>query len=484
MNFIEKIMSATRFNAAEKDLEKFIKFLAIKSVQVVVQSRLGTKIQTQCAPLATGNDWFNIVIEDYPDVLAETKQALNLAPGESILNRLPVCVEISLRTVDGDQMVLEVWSLDLQLPSETKTNEQVLKVAHQIYNRMSILLKSLISLTRATPAYKLSRRQCPDSYRIFYKVYAEEKPQIHALGEGFKNVRVGHLNTIVGNLTMSVAYRTKMTLSPTTQQHCESAIMLKSDHFLKDQSPKHNRYYHHVKKAGAEKKFIDIDKPLRPGAFVDVSKIKQYTEEDFILPETPPFDWLIKKNRTDSTGSGSIHEDHRTQSPTANNNNVDFKNFEDQQQQPQSPIKSLLVPVPLVDEAEEATKNKKHSTTNTTATAATTTTTRTAALPPDDDNLLKELNFPFASPTSHVNDLARFYRDCYHAPPLHSCEVQPGATDENGDCVALDPVDDLSKQLELFETSLENYEILVSQLGCSTTTTNTTSSKSSSTKST
>lgn len=472
-------MSATRLNAAEKDLEKFIKFLAIKSVQVVVQSRLGTKIQTQCKPLATGNDWFNIVIEDYPDVYAETKQALNLSSGESILNRLPVCVEISLRTVDGDQMVLEVWSLDLQLPSESKTNEQVLKVAHQIYNRMSILLKSLISLTRATPAYKLSRRQCPDSYRIFYKVYAEERPQVHALGEGFKNVRVGHLNTIVGNLTMSVAYRTKMTFSPTTtQQHCESAIMLKSDHFLKDQSPKHVRY--HGKKNNGEKKLIDIDKPLRLGAFVDVSKIKQYTEEDFILPETPPFDWLIKKNRTDSTGSGSIHEEHRTQSPlgqtNTNNNNVDFKNFEEQQQ---SPIKSLLVPVPLVENVNDDSSTKDKITLR---------TTRTAILPPDDDNLLKELNFPFASPTSHVNDLARFYRDCYHAPPLHSCELisneDTHLADENGDSVAVDPVDDLSKQLELFETSLEDYEILVSQLGCSTTTTTTMSSKSSSTKST
>lgn len=464
-------MSATRLNAAEKDLEKFIKFLAIKTVQVVVQSRLGTKIQTQCNPLATGNDWFNIVIEDYPDVYAETKQALNLTPGETILNRLPVCVEISLRTVDGDQMVLEVWSLDLQSPppppptsatenNKTNNDQVVLKVAHQIYNRMSILLKSLISLTRATPAYKLSRRQCPDSYRIFYKVYAEEKPQVHALGEGYKNVRVGHLNTIVGNLTMSVAYRTKMTFSPTTTKHCDSAIMLKSDHFLKDQSPKHIRYHHnnYVKKIG-EKKFIDIDKPLRPGAFVDVSKIRQYTEDDFILPETPPFDWLIKKNRTDSTGS-SIHED-RTQSPLGtNNNNADFKSNYEHHQPPQSAIKSLLVPVPLDDE----TKTKKNPRT---------------ALPPDDDNLLKELNFPFASPTSHVNDLARFYRDCYNAPPLHSCCGEVNSVGENKATAtegAIDPVEDLSKQLELFETSMDDYENLVMQLGCSTTSSKTTSS--------
>lgn len=34
---------------------------------------------------------------------------------------------------------------------------------------------------------------------------------------------------------------------------------------------------------------------MRCGAFVDTSKIKQYTEEDFILPETPPFNWLLRK---------------------------------------------------------------------------------------------------------------------------------------------------------------------------------------------
>lgn len=50
-------MSTNRLCAAEKDLEKFIKFLALKSAQVVVQSRLGEKIQTQCNPHATGNDW-------------------------------------------------------------------------------------------------------------------------------------------------------------------------------------------------------------------------------------------------------------------------------------------------------------------------------------------------------------------------------------------------------------------------------------------
>lgn len=44
----------------------------------------------------------------------------------------------------------------------------------------------------------------------------------------------------------------------------------------------------------SEKKVIDLEKPLLTGAFVDPTKVAQYTEKDYILPEIPPFSWLIK----------------------------------------------------------------------------------------------------------------------------------------------------------------------------------------------
>lgn len=46
-----------------------------------------------------------------------------------------------------------------------------------------------------------------------------------------------------------------------------------------------------------EKKVIDLEKPLLTGAFVDPSKVTQYTEKDYILPEIPPFSWLIKHQK-------------------------------------------------------------------------------------------------------------------------------------------------------------------------------------------
>ncbi|XP_047369342.1 autophagy-related protein 13 homolog isoform X3 [Vespa velutina] len=216
----------------KKDLDKFTKFLALKAAQIIVQSRSGEKVCTKCKPNSSGTDWFNLAIQDLPDVLAEAKRALC---GEIVNSTIPLCIEISLRTVEGDTMVLETWSLGV-LPEHS---DPTVRVTYTVYNRMGILLKSLLSVSRITPAYKLSRRQGPDSYVICYRIYMGE-PQLHTLGDNYKHVRVGQLCTPVGTIHLSVSYRTKMTISPTHTGR--DSIMLKSDHFHSDLSPRHARY--------------------------------------------------------------------------------------------------------------------------------------------------------------------------------------------------------------------------------------------------
>lgn len=104
----------------------------------------------------------------------ETKRLLI---GEIVNSTIPLCIEISLKTVDNELMVLEAWSLGI-LPEQS---DPTMRVTYTIYNRMGILLKSLLSVSRITPAYKLSRRQGPDSFIICYRIYMGE-PQLHSLG--------------------------------------------------------------------------------------------------------------------------------------------------------------------------------------------------------------------------------------------------------------------------------------------------------------
>lgn len=64
-------------------------------------------------------------------------------------------------------------------------------------------------------------------------------------GENYRDFLVCHTVTVLGTVSMSLAFRTKMTISPT--QIGRDQLMLKSDHFLNDFSPKHARY-HNLKK--------------------------------------------------------------------------------------------------------------------------------------------------------------------------------------------------------------------------------------------
>lgn len=107
-------------------------------------------------------------------MLSDAKKALC---EERETSRMSLCVDIFLLTVDGDTMMLEAWCLEV-LPEQCDPS---VRVTYTVYNRMGILLKSLVSVTRVTPAYKLLRHQSPDSYEMCYRIYMGE-PQLHNLG--------------------------------------------------------------------------------------------------------------------------------------------------------------------------------------------------------------------------------------------------------------------------------------------------------------
>lgn len=88
-----------------------------------------------------------------------------------------LCIEISLRTSDGDEMALEIWTVQLVPGIEMCSLPTV-------YYRMSVMLKSTLSISRITPAYKLARSQSNELYKIYHKIYGGE-PNNSLLGELF-----------------------------------------------------------------------------------------------------------------------------------------------------------------------------------------------------------------------------------------------------------------------------------------------------------
>ncbi|XP_047369341.1 autophagy-related protein 13 homolog isoform X2 [Vespa velutina] len=395
----------------KKDLDKFTKFLALKAAQIIVQSRSGEKVCTKCKPNSSGTDWFNLAIQDLPDVLAEAKRALC---GEIVNSTIPLCIEISLRTVEGDTMVLETWSLGV-LPEHS---DPTVRVTYTVYNRMGILLKSLLSVSRITPAYKLSRRQGPDSYVICYRIYMGE-PQLHTLGDNYKHVRVGQLCTPVGTIHLSVSYRTKMTISPTHTGR--DSIMLKSDHFHSDLSPRHARYQQ------SEENSKSLSDTIKVGAFV-ISKPPMVNEGDLVIPDVP-FSSLLTPRQTSPPPPPA---------PGSLGDTVNAKN----------------VTAGVATDNSNNGNNERLSNDNTTSKSNSQNESRRSSCSmtsANDDFIMKT---PFAI-TNTNSDLGAFYRECQSAPQLQAFMEERTLAEQVGD---------LTKQLETFETNMQHYEDILSSL--------------------
>ncbi len=124
-------------------------------------------------------------MQDIAEISAESKRSATSTQltGRSLLFH-PLCVEISLKTVEGDSMVLESWVLSMREGSDPSVRPN-----NTVYNHMGLLLKSLLCVSRAMPAYRLSRRQGPDSFIICYRIYAGES-DVSVLGDGFQSSQV------------------------------------------------------------------------------------------------------------------------------------------------------------------------------------------------------------------------------------------------------------------------------------------------------
>ncbi|XP_072931207.1 autophagy-related protein 13 homolog [Epargyreus clarus] len=390
-------------------LYKFTKILTLKVAQIVVQSRQGKKITHDYStskppeelPSSPSNlQWFNLSIPDEPQVNMEAKRVLNGEVIEALSNVL--CIEISLKTVEGDEMVLELWTVRMVPGCDIITSIST------IYYRMSIMLKSTLSITRITPAYKMSRLQQKESYKIFHQIYGGH-PNPELLGEKYKTIKVSELHTPIGIIVIEVMYRTKMTIIPQPDRGREAVsgtteMFIKDNHFRMD-SPR---------KVPCDKKEVDLSKPLTAGAFVDSVKIKELhdalTQQ---LPPEPPMNWLLAEKDSMDKRKKMLA-------------NADLLNMNNRPGCSGQPSTSAAA-----SKAIEVPKSK-------------------------DPNKYTLMDFPFAD-GSPITELANFYQECLQARSASEewTEVlQTRSTDS----------DTLSQQLRMYEEAVPEFDSMVASM--------------------
>ncbi|CAB3240452.1 unnamed protein product [Arctia plantaginis] len=360
--------------------------------------------------LTSDSDWFNLQIPDIPEVNQATKNAL---PSDRVLEtiRSKLHVEITVQTEDGDEMVLELWTLELD---ETQFDTS-LKAMNTVYFRMGILLKSLITISRITPAYHLSRKQRSESFIVFYRVYNGE-PKSRSLGESVKKIQAGMLKTPLGAICFSVVYRTNFSITPNRTRD-ENTLLLKSDHF--ELSPKHVIFESKKKTWQKERELkplqpMDLNRPLRLPAFADEDIIKQAIQDFFMKMPIPKCrhrpEAVLQTNPSEFKSTQELDKTISSKSPT-----------------------SLEMPP------------KKFS------------GFRNENEPP-----LKLLQFPFAD-DHPIRELAEFYKDFFNAPHLKLSDDLCWSRSQSVDETELTN-EDLSKDLELYESSVSEFDELLADM--------------------
>ena len=131
-------------------------------------------------------------------------------------------------------MMLETWYISL---NQDQSDPNV-RVSFGVYNRMGVALKSLFSVSRVPPAYRLARQQGLNGgdYVICYRIYLGD-PQFFLLGDGYQITKVGAIPTPTGTIVLNLAYRTKLLIS-SNKVSKEVMFNVKDDHFKRDASPK------------------------------------------------------------------------------------------------------------------------------------------------------------------------------------------------------------------------------------------------------
>ena len=140
-----------------------------------------------------------------------------LLPGQ------PVCVEISLETTEKEFMALECWCIRMLDQKDSAISTDT------VYEHMSLMLKSLLCITRATKAYRLSRNQGHGNFRIRYEIYKSTQ-DLSRLGAAQQTRSVGRVTTPMGTLDMSVTFRTELRISQNSSS-LGMAEDFKDDHF-------------------------------------------------------------------------------------------------------------------------------------------------------------------------------------------------------------------------------------------------------------
>ncbi|CAD6196419.1 unnamed protein product [Caenorhabditis auriculariae] len=192
-----------------KRIAVYAKTFTMRFIQCVVQSRMNEKFDLPCM-LPQSRDWFNVRYSEMGEITAQVKKSISSYPPDAPC----VSVDFFLYTHEGEILPLETWTFSIESDEATESMAFHKEDDSTLYHQLGTLLKSCICAARMTPMHRnYVKKQSAETFIILYKVNSSES-QID-LGQDSKEMVIGSLPSVIGNIRLRLAYRTKMQIDRT-----------------------------------------------------------------------------------------------------------------------------------------------------------------------------------------------------------------------------------------------------------------------------
>ncbi|XP_044752171.1 autophagy-related protein 13 homolog [Coccinella septempunctata] len=409
-------------NEDKDDLLKYARYFALKAAQIIVSSRQKEKKSTPCRQKS---DWFNL------NIAAINESDANVIR-RTVTNRffrgVPVCVEIYAESSDGELLV-ETWCIRLS-PEYSDPNPKI--TTFNVYNQIGILLKSLLSVTRIIPAFRLSlmtKETCDMHYRMY-----EEEPDFGGLGDDCKQITIGRIFTPIGTLQITVDYKPKIIITQTSKPSVEESSMIyESNYFSADSEPK----------SKFTKNYQGDDKPLRYTIPFAGDYFPAPTKKTIPALRPGGIPWYPKSYHEKILGEEKPNCISCADENTTQETNLSQKLNKTESS---SPSDSLVIR----EMEPKGTRELSSSGKSLSSEYMINVMSKYRAKP-----VPKSMCYPFANETPE-SEISHFYRECSN-PPLLTCWKQSSSVKDI----------DITEQLNAFEEKIKEFDDLVKSLSAS-----------------
>jgi len=181
-----------------------IKQFCLKCVHILIQSRSGKPLNTLC-DYEGKTTWFNLSI---PEDRGAQKMFNEVIVKNGVINfNQPILINFFVRYRNARTQI-ESWCISMHQINAAVSNQSKSSRSSS-YAALTLLLKSVLCISRITPGYKFSKNQKKESYCMEYEIQRECSMPRKMKRTSEKLVEIGSVETQIAVLKLSVTHKTE-----------------------------------------------------------------------------------------------------------------------------------------------------------------------------------------------------------------------------------------------------------------------------------